>query len=73
MKVTFEFDDEAEDIETQFALFHASRNYSILWELKHNFWRKWKHLPEGSTEEYARGIDEVIERLKEYLEEFIEP
>lgn len=73
MKVTIEYDDETEDIESQFSLFHASRNYGILWELKHNFWRKWKHLPSSATEEYIRGVEEVLEKLREEIEEFIEP
>lgn len=46
----------------------ASDNYSILWELKHNFWRKWKHA-EGS-EEYFKGVYEVLDALKEELKEF---
>lgn len=49
-------------------LMAASDNYILLWELKRNFWRKWKHA-EGS-EEYFKGVYEVLDALKEELKEF---
>jgi len=43
----------------------ADEHYDILFELKHNFWRKWKHA--DGSEDYIKGINEVLEQLREEL------
>lgn len=66
MKITI----KAKDKQEQLAAVMYQENYHILWELKHNFWRRWKHA--DGSEEYLKGLDEVIEALKEELIEFID-
>ena len=57
----FETDDAFEAKQ----LSNSSDNYFLLWELKNNFWRKWKDEP-------PKDGYEILDALKEYLEDFKE-
>lgn len=46
----------------------ANDNYNILWEIKHNFHRNFKHI-EGS-EEFFKGVHVVLDKLELEIEEF---
>jgi hypothetical protein len=44
MKAILEFDlDNPEDRKEHMRCMKSSDMASFIWELKHNFWRKWKH------------------------------
>jgi len=44
MKAILEFDlDNIEDKMDHLRCVHATDMAGFIWELKHNFWRKWKH------------------------------
>jgi len=44
MKAILEFNlDDPEDSQNHLRCIHATNMASFIWELKHNFWRKWKH------------------------------
>ena len=57
MKWIFETDDP-EEAET---LYNAQKNASIVFELTHNFWRKWKHSDKDITlEELKDAINDLV-------------
>lgn len=72
MKITFELDTQETDKEEKVAMTFASDNYYLLWELKHNFWRKWKNIPDDKSEDFAKGVEEVLNALSLQLQEYIE-
>jgi len=44
MKATLEFDlDNEDDRISHIRCVNATNMASFIWELKHNFWRQWKH------------------------------
>lgn len=63
MKAKLEFDlDDPDDLENFNIYCKALRNHFIIWELRHNFWRRWKH-------EDAKDGQEVLDALNEFLNE----
>lgn len=57
--------EEPDEIHT---LVNANKYEYTLHELKHNFWRKWKH-HEGGSEDFYKGVNEVLDVLQEELKE----
>ena len=44
MKAILEFDlDNVDDAMNHLRCIHSTDMAMFIWELKHNFWRKWKH------------------------------
>lgn len=64
MKYVFKTKDK-DEAEIQMEAFN---NYSILWELSHNFRRKFKHLNE--SEEFMKGVEHVLDKLSDELIDF---
>jgi len=74
MKATLEFNlDDHDDKQNHLRCVQATNMASFIWELKHNFWRKWKHdetdfnlfnYKEALSElmyEYNINVDELID------------
>jgi len=65
MKAILEFDlDNPEDLKSHLRCVKSSDMASFIWELKHNFWRKWKH------DEDAFNLSNYKEALGELMEEY---
>lgn len=65
MKATLEFDmDEQGNINRHYRCIKSNDMASFIWELKHNFWRKWKHNEEDFN------LDSYKEALQELMEEY---
>lgn len=56
------FTIETEDPEEIKILTQSSDMYNTLFELKYNFWRKWKHTD-------AKDSDEILDALQEELKD----
>ena len=64
MKATLTFDlDDPQDVESHLQCVKAAKMAGFIWELKHNFWRKWKHNEEDFT------LDNYKEALAELMDE----
>ena len=64
MKATIEFNlDEPDDVHRHRECVNASKMAYFIWELKHNFWRKWKH------DDVDFNLDTYKEALYELMEE----
>ena len=66
MRATLEFDTEKDD-EGKIELLRvvkATDMAMFIWELQHNFWRKWKHNEDDFTLDNYR--EELAEMLIEY-------
>jgi hypothetical protein len=64
MKATIEFNlDEMDDVHRHHECVNASKMACFIWELKHNFWRKWKH------DDTDFNLDTYKEALHELMEE----
>lgn len=57
------YEFRTEDPEEAKMLTNAMKYHGILFELKHNFWRNWKHKP-------PKDYQEVLDKLKEQLEKY---
>ena len=65
MKAILEFDlNDPEDSEKHLRCVNSSNMASFIWELKHNFWRKWKH------DETNFNLDTYRESLSDLLNEY---
>lgn len=62
MKYIFKTKDEDEAK----ILMEAKTNYAILWELSHNFFRKFENADDSET----KGIERVLKELANELTEF---
>ena len=64
MKATLTFDlDDPQDVESHLQCVKAAKMAGFIWELKHNFWRKWKH------DDVDFNLDTYKEALHELMEE----
>ena len=64
MKAILKFDlNDQEDAEAHLQCIKAAKMAGFIWELKHNFWRKWKHNEEDFT------LDNYKEALAELMDE----
>jgi len=64
MKATLKFDlNDQEDAEAHLQCIRAVDMAGFIWQLKHNFWRKWK----GNEEDFT--LDNYKEALAELLED----
>jgi hypothetical protein len=64
MKATITFNlDDTEDRMAHMRCVNSLNMALFIWELKHNFWRKWKH------DETDFNLDSYKEALAELLEE----
>ena len=64
MKAILEFNlDDPEDSQNHLRCIHATNMASFIWELKHNFWRKWKH------DETDFNLDNYKDALYELMQE----
>jgi len=65
MKATLEFDlENHEDKMAHLRCIKSSDMTGFIWELQHNFWRKWKHDEDNFT------LDNYKEELLKLLEEY---
>jgi hypothetical protein len=63
-KIKIEFDlSNPDDVIDHKIYLDAKDNYVKLWELKHNFWRKFKYEPTSGQK--------VLDELEKELEDFI--
>jgi len=63
MKATLEFDlDNEDDRISHMRCVNATNMASFIWELKHNFWRQWKH------DETDFNLDTYKEALYELMQ-----
>ena len=63
MKAKLEFDmADQEDNQWHLQCVNASKMASFIWELKHNFWRKWKHDERNfNLETYKEALQELMD------------
>ena len=63
MKATLTFDlDDPQDVESHLQCVKAAKMAGFIWELKHNFWRKWKHNEEDFTlDNYKEALAELLD------------
>ena len=63
MKATLTFDlDDPQDVESHLQCVKAAKMAGFIWELKHNFWRKWKHNDEDfNLDTYKEALHELME------------
>lgn len=64
----FTFTIETDNLDELSVFQNAAANSFLLWELKHNFWRRWKH--SEAEGDYRKGIDEVLDALAEELKQY---
>ena len=64
MKATLTFDlNDQEEVDSHLRCIKAAEMAGFIWQLKNNFWRKWKHNEENFT------LDNYKEALAELLDE----
>ena len=64
MKATLTFDlNDQEEADSHLRCIKAAEMAGFIWQLKNNFWRKWKHNEEDFT------LDNYKEALAELLDE----
>ena len=64
MKATLTFDlNDQEEADSHLRCIKAAEMAGFIWQLKNNFWRKWKHNEENFT------LDSYKEALAELLDE----
>jgi murein L,D-transpeptidase YafK len=63
MKATIEYDlSAADDVMAMKQSMKSSDMAIFIWELKHNFWRKWKHDDsEFNLETYKEALNELLD------------
>ncbi len=65
MKATLTFDlDDPQDVESHLQCVNANKMAGFIWELKHNFWRKWKH------DDSDFNLDTYKEALADLMDEW---
>lgn len=71
MKGTLEFDlDNSEDIAAMKRAMKASDMASFIWELQHNFWRKWKHDDSDfNLETYKEALSDLLDEYNINIDE----
>lgn len=65
----YTFTIETEDLDELDVYQKAHVNSYIIWELENNFHRRFKHL-DGHHEEFYKGIDHVLDKLRNLLREY---
>ena len=73
MKGTLEYDLNNPDSELSMKrAMKATDMASFIWELKHNFWRKWKHDDtDFNLETYKESLGELLEEYNINIDELI--
>ena len=63
-KATIEYDlSNADDVMEMKQSMQASAMTMFIWELKHNFWRKWKHDDSDfNLETYKEALNELLDK-----------
>ena len=65
MKATLEFDlNDADDKLKHLRCIHSTDMAAFIWELEHNFWRKWKH------DETDFNLDNYKDELSDLMNEY---
>jgi hypothetical protein len=64
MKATLEFLDTPEGKQSLNQCVNANKMAGFIWELKHNFWRKWKH------DDSDFNLDTYKEALADLMDEW---
>ena len=65
MKASLEFDlNDADDKLNHLRCIHSTDMAVFIWELKHNFWRKWKH------DETDFNLDNYKDELSDLMNEY---
>jgi len=74
MKAILKFDlDNAEDRVEHLKCVNATNMASFIWELKHNFWRQWKHDETDFTlDEYKEALHELMRKHSIDIDALIE-
>ncbi len=62
-KATIEYDlSNADDVMEMKQSMQSSAMATFIWELKHNFWRKWKHDDSDfNLETYRKALNELLD------------
>jgi len=73
MKAILEFDlNDPEDLISHMKCVKGPDMAAFIWELQHNFWRKWKHNEESFTlENYKEALSELLDEYNINTEELI--
>ena len=73
MKATIEYDlSAADDVMAMKQSMKSSDMAIFIWELKHNFWRKWKHDDsEFNLETYKEALNELLDEYNINPDELI--
>ena len=63
MKAKLEFDmTDQEENQAHLQCVNANKMAGFIWELKHNFWRKWKHNEtDFNLDNYKRALADLME------------
>ena len=65
MKAILEFDlNDADDKLNHLRCIHSTDMAAFIWELEHNFWRKWKH------DETDFNLDNYKDELSDLMNEY---
>ena len=73
MKAILEFDlDNPDDVTSHLRCIKSADMAGFIWELQHNFWRKWKHDESDLTlESYREAMCNLIEEHNINIDELI--
>ena len=73
MKAILEFDlDNPDDLMNYKRCVNVTEMACFIWELKHNFWRKWKHDDSDfNLETFIKSLDELMDAYDVNVEELI--
>jgi len=74
MKAILKFDlDNIEDEKDHMRCMKSSDMACFIWELKHNFWRKWKHDDTDFTlDNYMEALHDLMEEHNVHIDELID-
>ena len=74
MKATLEFDlDNHDDKMEYLRCIKSTGMAAFIWELKHNFWRKWKHdETDFNLDNYKDALCDLMEEYNINIDELVE-
>lgn len=74
MKAILEFDlDNADDMMNHRRCVKATEMACFIWQLKHNFWRKWKHDDtDFNLDNYKDALDELMQEYHIDIDDLLE-
>ena len=74
MKAILEFDlNDPEDNQRHLRCVHSTDMASFIWELQHNFWRKWKHdETDFNLDTYREALGDLLDAHNIDIDNLIE-